>query len=251
MEAVAPAGGRGEEDVMKRGIALAIACLLVAPIVGANDKPATTRAAAKVKIVIVGDSTVMDMVGWGRGFKERLSDDVECVNLGEGSKSSKSYRAEGFWDRAMAQRGDYVLIQFGHADQPGGRPDRETDAATEFRANMKRYAEDVRAAGGKAILVTPLVRRIWGEDGKIRDTLGDYANGTRAAAEDAQAPLIDLHARSIALCNERGPERCKAFDLPKSASHVNLEGSRVFGALVAEDLARVVPELVPHIKAAK
>jgi pectinesterase len=235
---------------MKSCAALLLACLLVAPLSRADDQPAT-RPAVKLKIVLAGDSTVLDGSGWGRGFKERLADDVECINIAEPSKSSKSYRAEGFWDKVMAAHGDYVLIQFGHNDQPGGRPDRETDAATEFRANMKRYAEEVRAAGGTPILLTPLVRRIWGEDGKIRDTLGDYANGTRAAAEDAHAALIDLHQRSIALCNELGEDKCKAFALPHSASHVNLAGSRAFGTLIAEDLAHVVPELAPHIKAGK
>jgi pectinesterase len=238
---------------MRIAALVALICgMLVGALLADEKMPATTQCSAKkIKIVVAGDSTVMDMVGWGRGFKERLADDVECVNLGEGSKSSKSYRTEGFWDKVMAEKGDYVLIQFGHNDQPSGRPARGTDAATEFRANMEALRARRPRGRRNAILVTSLVRRIWGEDGKIRDTLGDYANGTRAAAEDAHAPLIDLHARSIAVCNELGQEQCKAFDLPKSASHVNLEGSRAFGALVAEDLARAVPELAPHIRAGK
>ena len=80
---------------------------------------------------------------------------------------------------------------------------------------------------------------------------------TRAVAAETKTPLIDLHDRSIALCESLGPERCEAFDPPPQKDgearrhHLNAEGSRAFGALVAEDLVRAVPELAPHVNPPK
>ena len=34
----------------------------------------------KIKIVLVGDSTVTDNAGWGLGFKQFLTDGAECIN---------------------------------------------------------------------------------------------------------------------------------------------------------------------------
>src|SRR6476469_5446929 len=114
----------------------------------ADDGVATTRRAddGKVRVALVGDSTVTDKQGWGPGFAARLADDAICINKSLGGRSSKSYRNEGHWDELLKldPRPDYVLIQFGHNDQAGLHkgPERETDANTEFRANLKRYVDE-------------------------------------------------------------------------------------------------------------
>ena len=122
---------------------------------------------------------------------------------------------------------------------------------------MTRYVEEARAAGARPVLVTSLTRRNFNPDGKIRRSLDAYVKVTKEVAAETKAPLIDLHDRSVALCESLGPEKCAAFDPPPQkdgrpdVTHLNVAGSRAFGALVAEDLARVAPELASHIKAAK
>src|SRR5690349_13530169 len=85
------------------------------------DSGAATKAAGdgKLRIVLVGDSTVTDKQGWGPGFAARLADDVVCINKSLGGRSSKSYRNEGHWDELVRldPGPDIVLIQFGHNDQ--------------------------------------------------------------------------------------------------------------------------------------
>src|SRR3546814_10798762 len=62
------------------------------------------------------------------------------------------------WDIALAEakvpgyRGTWVLIQFAHNDQ-SSKPERWTDEATEFPANLRRFVEEVRAAGATPVLV--------------------------------------------------------------------------------------------------
>ena len=75
-----------------------------------------------MKIVLVGDSTVTDKAGWGAGFSRCSRTTCSASTSRKGGRSSKSYRNEGWWDKAMAEKGDYVLIQFGHNDQPGKGP---------------------------------------------------------------------------------------------------------------------------------
>ena len=52
-----------------------------------------------------------------------------------------------------------MLIQFGHNDQPGKGPERETSPETTFREYMSRYVDEARWAGSKPVLVTSLTRR--------------------------------------------------------------------------------------------
>lgn len=124
------------------------------------EEPAPARFKA-IKIVLVGDSTTAVLGGWGPSFCGwHVTSFAACINLARGGRSSGNYRAEGSWALAVDEirsggfTDTYVLIQFGHNDQPG-KPGRSTDLATEFPANMKRYVDEVRAAGGKPILVTP------------------------------------------------------------------------------------------------
>ena len=120
----------------------------------------TTTAAKKVKIVLVGDSTVQDNSGWGLGLREFLdTNKVELINTARGGRSSMSFMREGRWTNALALKADYYLIQFGHNNQPG-HPGRETDMAT-YVSNMTQYVTDTLAIGAKPVLITPLTRRQW------------------------------------------------------------------------------------------
>src|SRR5215470_8595697 len=57
----------------------------------------------------------------GPGFCALATPEVTCTNEAKNGRSSSSYRAEGSWAKVMEEvkPGTYVLIQFGHNDQPG------------------------------------------------------------------------------------------------------------------------------------
>ena len=65
---------------------------------------------AAVKIVLVGDSTVNDQGGWGKGFSGSFNSEVQVINLALNGRSSKSFRDEGAWAPALTAKPDYVLI---------------------------------------------------------------------------------------------------------------------------------------------
>ena len=103
-------------------------------------------------------------------------------------RSSKNYRTDGFWARALALKPTYMLISFGGNDVPGKGPERETDPKTTFYANMKRYVDEARAAGIEPILVTPMEGRKYGADGKLLLTLDAYAAAIRKVGADTKTP---------------------------------------------------------------
>jgi alpha-L-fucosidase len=222
---------------------------------GAEAEPSQP---AKIRIVLAGDSTVTDKAGWGVGFAKSLDDAIECVNLSRGGRSSKSFINEGLWKKCLEAKPDYVLIQFGHNDQPGKGLDRETDLPT-YRGFMTQYVDEARAVGAKPVLVTSLGRRQWGkDDNKIRSSLQPYVDVVKEIAVEKKVPLIELHAKSIELyeilgkegCNELSPMKDNADKTGKEIdnTHLNAKGSEVIGTLVAALLADAVPELAPHIK---
>ena len=155
-------------------VTITLVAAVLAALVSRADEPnakTATAASPKIRIVLAGDSTVTDAAGWGVGFAKSLADDVECLNLSRGGRSSKSFINEGLWKKCLDAKPDYVLIQFGHNDQPGKGADRETDLPT-YRGFMTQYVDDARAAGIKPVLVTSISRRQWGkDDGKIHSTL--------------------------------------------------------------------------------
>ena len=240
---------------MRSARLLVFGTLLITGILTAQSTSAAGAAptSSAIRIVLVGDSTVTDDSGWGTGFKHLVADGVEVINAAANGRSSKSFISEGRWADALAQRGQYYLIQFGHNDEPGKGPERETDPKTTYRANMTRYVDDARAIGAKPVLVTSLVRRLYKDDGTIRTTQTQYVEVVRAIAAEKQVPLVDLHAISLADAENAGDDVWADLS-PRDdkgqvdRTHLNAKGSEVVGRMVVEALRNVVPELAPVLR---
>jgi|GEM_PF-47155 len=205
-----------------------------------------------IRIALAGDSTMTAKSGYGTGFESHVKQTAAFINAARGGRSSKSFAAEGHWNELLRHKPSHVLIQFGHNDVPGKGLERETDLPT-FRANIARYVDEARAAGAVPVLVTPLTRRFFDASGHIHSDLAEYAEQTRAVAIEKQVPLIDLHAKSIELLERLGPSVAYGMSPLKGdgtidKTHLNEAGSALFGALVADELRSVVPELAPHIR---
>jgi lysophospholipase L1-like esterase len=236
-------------SLVTAALACGISCLASAQV--------TTPAPAKLKIVLVGDSTVNAGGGWGAGFCPLLTPNVACINDALNGRSSKSFYDEGAWKKALDEHGNYVLIQFGHNDQPGKGAKRETDPETTYAANLRRYISEARANGARPILVTSLSRRTY-KDGKlVEDALAGYAAATRRVGAEEKVPVIDLYAASTALLKTVSQEVADGFDAythPDATgkgpdrTHLNHEGQLLFGRIVAADLARQLPELAPNVQ---
>lgn len=217
-----------------------------------TSQPAVPRT-AKVRIVLAGDSTVQASSGWGAAFTRLLSDDVECINYARGGRSSKSFIKEGLWAKCLAAKPDYVLIQFGHNDEPG-KAERSTDPQTTYKQYMTQYVDEARAAGIVPVLITSLSRRQFGADGKIHSSLIPYVEVVKEIAAEKKVPLVDLQARSIELYERLGKAECEKELAPRKPSgdvdntHLTAEGAKVIAPLVADELRKAVPALAVYIK---
>ena len=88
---------------------------------------------------------------------------------------------------------------------------------------------------------------------RIQTTLTAWADAAKRVAAEKEVPLIDLHARSIELCEDLGPERTGELDPLKpdgtpDTTHLGPAGSALFARLVFDDLKRLVPELAPYLR---
>jgi pectinesterase len=229
----------------------AVVALIVAAAAAARAAtPSTAQSPSPMRVALVGDSGVADHGGWGGAFADLVfdEDEAECINLSRGGRSSGSFMAEGRWKKCLELKPTYILIQFGHNEEPDRGADREANANTSYRRNMTQYVDEARAAGATPILVTSLARRQFGPDGKIHSTLEPYVATVRSIAQERHVPLIDLHARSIELYEKLGPDGCRALS-PKKAdgsydgTHLNATGAEAVAALVVEELNHAVPEL--------
>jgi len=179
-----------------------------APVLAPAQRPPAAPIRAS-KIILVGDSTMQARSGWGGSFcASHVSMFAACVNLGRGGRSSYSYRAEGSWEVALAEARApgfeqvWILIQFGHNDQPG-KPERSTDLAVEFPENLRRYVREAREAGALPVLLTPLSRRQF-KQGKLENDLEPWSAAIRKVAAEMQVPLVDLNAKSAAAVQAMG-----------------------------------------------
>jgi lysophospholipase L1-like esterase len=211
----------------------------------------------RLRIVLVGDSTVASfakppadrptLTGWGQVLGDFFNEKVEIVNLARSGASSKSYLRLGLWQQAIDAKADYIIIQFGHNDQPG-KGDRATNPNTEYRANLLRFIDEARKAGAKPVLVTPVARRTFHQQ-KIFSTLGPYAEAMIAVGNEKSVPVIDLHHASTAMFEKLGDEASN--DMSPSTddrSHFSRKGAVAMAGLVANALADQVSELKPYRK---
>ena len=223
------------------------------PATAAMRRPGTT-----VRVDLIGDSTQTDNAGYGRGFCANLTAQVDCLNMAKGGASTKTFGEDGLWERALETRPDYMVIQFGHNDLvDAAHPLPRQVPLPDYKANLRRFITESRAAGVHPVLCTPLSRRYFEADGKVHSDLLEYARAMKQVAEEMHVPVIDLQTESIAYLDRIGEAAGNKLGITKKdengktipdKTHLDWQGSYVFGRMVAVDLGRAVPELKQYVQ---
>jgi len=209
----------------------------------------------KLRVLLVGDSTMATYLGdqptrgWGQLFPEFFNEQVSFHNAAKGGGSSKSFMDSGDWDEAMEFNPDIVFVQFGHNDQPGKGPPRETDPESTYKEYLRRYIHDAKRAGAEPVLVTSVARRQF-ENGKMVSTLTPWVDAMIQVGASEEVAVIDLHRSSIALFEEAGEEAGADLNngLPDDISHFSEKGARAVAGLVIADLPEKAPQLAAFLK---
>ncbi|GID90838.1 cellulose binding domain-containing protein [Amorphoplanes digitatis] len=192
------------------------------PCTGPSTPPAT--AAPAVKVWMAGDSTMMNAstcpIGWGSQLAAYFTAGVTVQNSAVGGRSIQTWLYEGnvtgtknaagectLSSTAYSSRwtamldgfrsGDYLIVQFGINDGDTACP-RHVGTAR-FKELLGVMASTAKARGVRPVLVTP-VAAITCSGGTAVGNRG-FVTETKDAATANGVPVIDLHARSVALYN--------------------------------------------------
>lgn len=175
-----------------------------------------------ITLFIAGDSTAaikkLDRrpeTGWGEMLQQFFeSDQVRVDDRAKNGRSTRSFIAEGLWDGIVSdlKPGDYVFIEFGHNDESKEKGDRYTPP-DDYRRNLVRFVNDVRGKHGFPVLLTPVVRRKFADDGQLIETHGEYPDIVRSVATEANVPLIDMEKLSGAIVQQHGPVQSRELFL--------------------------------------
>lgn len=176
----------------------------------------------RMQIFLIGDSTMANKPlednperGWGQLLPTFFSDSVAIRNHAVNGRSTKSFIDEGRWETVLKEMrsGDWVLIQFGHNDEKSEDPSRYAAPHDAYRKNLTRFVSEARERGAHSVLITPVMRRRFDQDGKFFDTHGEYPDAVRATAKELGVPLIDLHQSTRQLIEQHGAEGSKKLFL--------------------------------------
>jgi fibronectin type 3 domain-containing protein len=166
-------------SVVVRGGKLRLSFSGPAPRINALE---ITLANQTMTVFLAGDSTVTDQpesgypyCGWGQLLPAQFKHDVAVDNHAQSGRSSRSFINEGRLDAILEKMKpeDFLFIQFGHNDEKPG-PDRGTEPFTTYKEYLKKYIDAARGASAHPVLVTPVHRRYFADDGTLTDTHGDY-----------------------------------------------------------------------------
>lgn len=209
------------------------------------------------KLIWVGDSTVAfngvdtyPQTGIGQEFDRYLKREYVVLDFAKNGASSKSFYDAGRFEPAkeMMEEGDFLFIQFGHNDEKP-KEDRHTDPDTTYQEYLMRYVNAAREKGAIPVLITPLSRRPFQEDGTIKNSHGAYPAAVKALAEREHLAVIDLTEKSRILYEKTGDLESRKWFMYFPAgtyenyekdmtdnTHLHYEGAIKMAGLVAEGL---------------
>ncbi len=191
------------------------------------------------KIVLTGDSTVATYndgtkQGWGAALSKYLVSGSRVINLARGGRSTKTYISEGRWKDAVAQKANYVFIQFGHNDQSK----KHTAADTTYKSNLRRMILDVKKYGGTPVIVSPTRRLRFEGSNRMSSELSPFARAAREVAAEEKVPFIHLHEASKNTYVKMGESQSLKYFESGDRTHTNAKGASLLASLVANECAK-------------
>ncbi|MDT0645146.1 rhamnogalacturonan acetylesterase [Zunongwangia sp. F260] len=190
-----------------------------------------------VSIYLVGDSTMADysgdydpgedymktrypVMGWGQVFQQfMVSDSLSKIrglikadsaivkDVARGGRSTRTFFQEGRWRSVFEdlEKGDIVMIQFGHNDASEDHPMRYVNIEG-YKEFLRLYVSQTREKDAHPIILSPVARNYPWENGQLQNVHGEYDQAAKDVAEEMNVMLIDLNQRSMHYFSEKGRE---------------------------------------------
>lgn len=228
-----------------------------------------TAQAQKPTVYCVGDSTVKNgsgkgdggLWGWGDYIGQFLdTTKVSVKNHALGGTSSRTFQSKGLWQPVLdsLQKGDYVLIQFGHNDSGALNDDsrargtiKGTGEETEEIDNMltgehevvhsygwyiRKVVTEAKAKGANPVVMAPIPRNDW-MDGQVPRNDESYGGWAKQIAEEEQVTFINLNDKMASEMEQRGEDQVTGHLFYKrDHTHTSAKGAVLAASLIAEGL---------------
>ncbi len=149
-------------------------------------------------VFLCGNSTVVDQdyepwASWGQMITCWFDDKVSIANYAESGETASTFISAGRLKKILSviKEGDYVFVEFGHNDQK--QKFAGAGAWYNFSMCLKQFIDESRSRKANIVFVTPTQRRSFDNDGRIKETHGDYPDAMRTIASRESVPVIELH----------------------------------------------------------
>lgn len=260
---------------------------------------------ATIKVHTIGDSTMetydesaTDKRGWATYLGAFFDNTYVTVNnRGKSGCSSRTfYTGAAQWGTVPAQfsAGDYLIIQFAHNDEKNNGMDvdtlnayytskghaletdmRGTHPQTTYKAYLRKYINEARAAQVNPILMAPVARKyfngnsikrsglhdlgdkFWRIDNGVlnenasvpaSDHSMDYVQAMREVAEEMNVPFLDMTSATRDLYLQYGEAQCTSLLFCQGDNtHFATMGANLVARLAAQMLKDSIPALAPYI----
>lgn len=219
-------------------------------------------------VYMAGDSTMAfkpvkdhPETGWGMPFSLFFDESVKVENRAMNGRSTRTFIEEGRWDsiEKSLQPGDFVIIQFGHNDESEQKKDRYTTPEA-YKANLARFIRETRAKGATPLLMSPITRRYFNEDGTIKHT-HPYSPLSREVAKQEKVDFIDMDTITREHFQQQGDENStlRFLQIPPNThpnypngvrdnTHLNQLGAREVAQLALKEMKKMDHPLAKKIR---
>ncbi|MCR4763738.1 MAG: hypothetical protein K5696_09420 [Lachnospiraceae bacterium] len=174
--------------------------------------------------------------GWGQMLPYFLSGRFAVANHAVPGTDAAILRDPACRSRLLEEfhPGDFVLLQFGHPEEDG----KNASDDTPFREQLGHFIGEIRARDALPVLITPPAGNTFSDGGYV-DLQKDEASDIIAVGERSRVPVLELHARTVAVMEQNTKDKTAALFLPADPSPTNDAGAFLSARIIASELKRV------------
>ena len=121
-----------------------------------------------------------------------------------------------------------------------GRPGRRKPSHS-YGWYLRKYVADAKAKGANPVILSPVPRNSWNDEGKVNRASKDYGKWAAEVAKSEGVAFVDLNEIAARHYEEEGKAKVEtAYFTTKDHTHTTEAGARLNASSVAEGL-RALP----------
>lgn len=239
--------------------------------------PQTKREEGKPMVFLAGDSTCKNgrgtgdngQWGWGSFFQEYLNDKVVVENDAVGGLSSRTFFNNNWTTlRDKIQKGDFVLIQFGHNDVAplntgrargtlnGTSAEKQTvvmekhggpEDVYSYGHYVRMMVRQTKLRGGIPIILSPTPKNSWADKNSVRRYDDTFNAWCKEVAEQEGVLYLDINELASQAYDKMGQQAAQK-DYFADSVHTLEKGARLYCETIADAIKASKSPLAKYVK---